>query len=238
MTTRATPTAPTAPKIAPHAKVKENWYDLSLNEPGQRVRERAKFEEKELQAATPKLSTLVTHAITKTGEPALRVRTKGEERVGSDLDAHADKSGSKILHDVPVGKRGSDIPHVLIGPFGVYTISTKTHPGAKLWGQVNAVKINYGNKSNYVNNSRREAERASKLLTQRLGWTPTVLGVIVILTGSEVTELKIGRQPRDWVHVIGLSEMISWISGQPAVLTDAQVSEIYEVARRNTTWLG
>jgi hypothetical protein len=238
-TVRQAPVAPVVAKAPPLAEVKgEEWYDLALNKPGQGVRERAEFEKKELQQKTSKLFTFIAKAVDmKTDERAWRVGANGEEKVGSDLDAFAGKHGFRVLHSVPVGNRGSDIDHVLLGSSGVYTVNTKTHPGKQVWCQGDTMKINYGQKVDYVRDSRHEAERASKLLTKRLGWTPSVMGLVVVLTGTEVTNLKVERQPKDWVHVIGRSDLISWLSRQPSVLSETQVAEIYEVARRNTTWL-
>ena len=37
-----------------------------------------------------------------------------------------------VLHAVPVGIRGSDIDHVLIGPVGVFPVKTKHHAAARV----------------------------------------------------------------------------------------------------------
>ena len=51
----------------------------------------------------------------KTDERAWRVGAGGEETVGGRLEKLA-KHGWHVLHAVPVGDRGSDIDHVVIGP--------------------------------------------------------------------------------------------------------------------------
>lgn len=38
-----------------------------------------------------------------------------------------------ILHSVPIGERGSDIDHIVIGAAGVLTINTKFHEDARIW---------------------------------------------------------------------------------------------------------
>ena len=53
--------------------------------------------------------------------------TLGEIRVGSVLA----KLGPEwtVVHSVPIGSRGSDIDHIVVGPAGVFTINTKRHRG-------------------------------------------------------------------------------------------------------------
>jgi hypothetical protein len=50
----------------------------------------------------------------------------GEEHVGGLLDRLA-AEGWEVIHDVSLGR--GDIDHVAIGPAGVYTVETKSHPG-------------------------------------------------------------------------------------------------------------
>jgi|CXWK01.1.fsa_nt_gi hypothetical protein len=66
----------------------------------------------------------------RTDERAWRLGAQGEETVGRALDRLPD--GLHVLHSVPVGQRGSDIDHVVIGPPGVFTINTKHHPDKRV----------------------------------------------------------------------------------------------------------
>jgi hypothetical protein len=50
----------------------------------------------------------------------------GEEHVGSLLDALTDH-GWRVIHDVSLGH--GNVDHILVGPPGVFTIETKSHPG-------------------------------------------------------------------------------------------------------------
>jgi Nuclease-related domain len=50
----------------------------------------------------------------------------GEEHVGKILDSLADE-GWRPIHDVDMGR--GNIDHVVIGPGGVFTVETKSHPG-------------------------------------------------------------------------------------------------------------
>jgi hypothetical protein len=102
-----------------------------------------------------------------TNERAWRLGAAGEIRVGVQLDKLTRRDPRwHTLHSVPVGTRGSDIDHVVIGPGGVFTINTKHHPGAEIWVGGDTVLVN-GVRQAYVRNSRHEAERAGRLLSRR-----------------------------------------------------------------------
>jgi hypothetical protein len=64
-------------------------------------------------------------------ERAWRVGAKAEESIGSRLDKLVEH-GWHVLHAVPIGSKGSDIDHLLIGPGGVWTVNTKNHPGKRI----------------------------------------------------------------------------------------------------------
>ena len=57
----------------------------------------------------------------------------GEEQVGSLLDGLSDR-GWHAIHDVSLGH--GNVDHVLIGPGGVFTVETKSHPGPVRVGRV------------------------------------------------------------------------------------------------------
>ena len=41
--------------------------------------------------------------------------------------------GWHVFHSIPVGTTDADVDHVVVGPGGVFTISTKHHSGKKVW---------------------------------------------------------------------------------------------------------
>jgi hypothetical protein len=51
---------------------------------------------------------------------------KGEERVGGLLDGLA-KQGWHVVHDANLGH--GNVDHIAIGPAGIFTVETKSHPG-------------------------------------------------------------------------------------------------------------
>ena len=129
--------------------------DLAANIAGAVVRAKRN----EVNAEAPVKNFVARLLGVKTDERAWRVGAKGEEKIAGELV----KLGPawRVLHAVEVGKNGSDIDHVVIGPAGVITLNTKRHPGAKAWVGEHVVMVN-GQRSDYLRNARFEAKRASR----------------------------------------------------------------------------
>jgi Nuclease-related domain len=228
----ATPTAvpaPTAPVPAPEVE----WEDLALRVPGQGVRETAK-ESLAAMKERSRVGTFIARALDlNTDERSWRVGADGEETVGSKLNKLS-QHGWHVLHSVPVGERGSDIDHVLIGPGGVFTINTKLHPGKKVVVYEKAIYVD-GFKQDYLRNSRFEATRATKYLTREVGIEVPVRPVIIILTAMLASLVEIKHQP-DGVTVLTGREVPKAFTRIKPILTQDEVTAIYEHARRSTTW--
>lgn len=168
----------------------------------------------------------------KTEERAWRIGADGEEKVAAQLARVTRRDPRwRFLHAIPVGERGSDIDHLAIGPGGLFTINAKHHPRAKIWVGGNTFLVN-GQRQPYVRNSRHEAARASRLLTQAAGLPVEAHGVIVTVNAEDVV---IKAQPED-VTVVPRMQISRWLRRRPGLLTDDQIEGIYEVARRLDTW--
>ncbi len=199
-------------------------WDLSENRPGESARRQATA----LQQAAPVRSFVGRVLGVKNSERAWRVGADGEEAVGRRLEKLSD--AWRVIHAVPVGDRGSDIDHVVIGPAGVFTLNTKNHSGSKVWVAQRSLLVN-GHKTDYLRNSRHEATRASKFLTAVCGFAVIVEPVIVVLAA----ELTIKELPSD-VHVVARRKINGWLAKRPVMLDAATVSAIFAMARRDTTW--
>jgi hypothetical protein len=161
---------------------------------------------------------------------AWRLGAAGEIRVGAQLDKLTQLDPRwRALHSVPVGRRGSDIDHVVIGPGGVFTINTKHHPDARIWVAGDTVKVN-GLRHAYIRNSRHEAERASRLLSDACGFDVPVTPLIVTV-GADLT---IKEHPAD-VHILSRHLLRRWLRRRPEVLSAADA--IFDQARRSSTWV-
>lgn len=166
----------------------------------------------------------------KTEERAWRVGAKGEEKVGKELRSLP--VGWHVLHAVQVSDAGTDIDHVVIGPAGVFTLNTKRHPDGKVTVYERALYVN-GAKVDYLQKSRGEARRASRLLADACGFPVPVRSAIVFVDLSDITEK--GRP--DDVLITTLRRLINLLQGLPVSLSPDAVSTIQQLACSSRTWL-
>ncbi len=169
-----------------------------------------------------------------TDERSWRIGADGQETVGSKLTRLADQ-GWRVLDSVPVGEHDADIDHVLIGPAGVFTINTKTHPGKSVTVYSKAIYVG-GTRTDYLRNSRHEAERASRLLSKAVERPVIVKPVLVILTARFQSTVTIKQQPDDVLVLTGAAVPRTFTRWKP-ILTFSEVEALYARARRSTTWV-
>lgn len=212
------------------------WTDLASNVPGQAARARAREELADMRDRKGAFLTFLARGLdVKTDERAWRVGASGEETVGGRLEKLRG-DGWHILHSVPIGNRGSDIDHVLIGPGGVYTLNTKTHPDSKIWVGKTVVKVN-GRNQPYLRKSRFEADRAAKLLSAAVGWQVDVTPALVFLTGTFIPQITIKVKDKpDGVIILDRLDLPRYFRKRQPRLTPSEVGQVFEHARRSITW--
>lgn len=208
--------------------VERPWLDLAANHAGAAAREQALAARDAAPVRTVLARVLGVH----TDERAWRIGADGEERVAAQLAKVAKKDGRwRFLHAIPVGERGSDIDHLVIGPGGVFTVNAKHHPRAKVWVGGNTVMIN-GTRVPYVRNSRHEAARAAKLLSEVVGFPVRVEGLIVTVNAADVV---VKNQP-DGVSVVPRMQVAKWLLRHGDIYSLEALDALFEAARRSTTW--
>lgn len=204
------------------------WVDLATNRAGAEARDRALAARDAAPVKTVFARVLGVH----TNERAWRIGADGEEKVAAQLAKVARKDPRwRFLHAVPVGNRGADIDHIIIGPGGVFTANAKHHPGAKIWVGGNTFMVN-GAKQPYIRNARYEAQRAAKILTDACGFPVFVEGLIITVNASD---LVVKAQP-EGVIVAPRMQVAKWLPRLGDTLTMEAIDTIYNVARRSTTW--
>ncbi|HRE00300.1 MAG TPA: nuclease-related domain-containing protein [Ilumatobacteraceae bacterium] len=189
----------------------------------------ARAKRNEVNAQAPVMNFVARVLGVKTDERAWRVGAKGEEKVANEL-AKLD-GGWRVLHAVEVGENGSDIDHVLIGPPGVFTLNTKRHPRGKAWVGDRMVMVN-GQPTDYLRNSRFEANRSSRLLTAACARDVPVTAAIVFVDLDGFTVKQI---PPD-VHVTTCRRLLGWLRALPATIDATDVEVIFAKARLSSTW--
>ena len=213
----------------PHWVVRDaDWGDLARNAPGAAASARAR----ELRREHPLLTSAAALLGVRTSAQQFAAGARGERTVGRQLSRWAAHCGWYVLHAVPVGRRGADIDHVVIGPFGVVTVNTKT-TGTAVW--VGEYGLTVGGKPvDYLRKSRSEASRAGRLLNQATGLTVPVQPAIVFVGARRVTVRRGG--PADVAVLPAPRALRRWLRNQPPVLDPGQVQAIYQAARRPACW--
>lgn len=120
-----------------------------------------------------------------TDERAWRQGARGEEKVATTLGRLPEEWVA--LHDLPIGTKGANLDHLVIGPGGVFSLNTKFLSG-KVTVLEHAV-FQDGNKRKYLPAARREAEKVQRILGDALDRAVHVRPVIV-LVGAELDVKK------------------------------------------------
>jgi len=202
--------------------------DLTHNAPGAAAGARAR----ELRREHPLLTRTAGLLGIRTEAHSFATGARGERTVGRQLNRWAARHGWHVLHAVPVGQRGADIDHVVIGPFGVVTVNTKT-TGTAVW--VGEYGLTVGGKSvDYLRKSRHEASRAGQLLSQATGLNVPVQPVIVFVGARRVTVRRGG--PADVAVLASPRLLHHWLRRQRAALPPGQVEAVYQAARKPASW--
>ena len=162
-----------------------------------------------------------------------RLGAEGEEAVARELERLP--GGWLALHSVPVGSRGSDIDHVIVGPRGVFTINAKNHGQKPVKVKENAILVG-GRSEPYARNARFEAARAATLLSQACGFPVAVTGLVVFTSASEC--VTVIAQPRDGkVVMLSLDQLVPWLLDRELALAPRWARAVAEQAKWEKTWV-
>jgi hypothetical protein len=135
-----------------------------------------------------------------------------------------------VFHDVPLGDRGANIDHLVIGPGGVFTVNTKY-----LFGEIVVYQrsiTHEGSRTDYLSKASAEARRAAILLSAAIGRTVEARGVLAILAD----EWTIVDEPPD-VLVRGPRGAKNLMLNQPPVLRPSDVMVLAVAASKPGTWV-
>jgi hypothetical protein len=116
----------------------------------------------------------------------------------------------------------------------VLTVNTKRHPGKSIWVGRTTVLVD-GHRQPYLRNSRHEAERASRLLTEGCGFPVPVKAALVFLTGTLIPDVTIKQAP-EGVAILDRTDIPRAFRRTKPTLTNNQVADVFAQARRSTTW--
>ncbi|MBD7919769.1 NERD domain-containing protein [Cellulomonas sp. Sa3CUA2] len=159
-----------------------------------------------------------------------RPRDERGSPVGSRLDRLAD-DGWQAVHDVPLGRQGTVVEHLLVGPGGIFTVTERRHPDSHVRATSRTMHVD-GRSVPYLRDARLEAARVQGLL-QSAGCAGVAVHAVLVITGD--LERDVQDPPQD-ILVIARHEVPNLFRRLPARLEPARVSAVAQVARRRTTW--
>jgi len=134
-----------------------------------------------------------------------------------------------VLHAVPLSSSTSEVDHLVIGPGGVFTVTTRNLSGQRVLVVGGTLRVN-GGPTEHIRDARDEAERAAKALDKVLGDVVEVRPVIVIVDPASTS-----RRPSS-VAVLESGELSAWLLGRPQVYSDGVVARIAAAAESQETW--
>jgi nuclease-like protein len=140
-----------------------------------------------------------------------------------------------VLHNVPMGRQGDVIEHLLIGPGGVYTVTARSHPGSTVVVDTHVVRVD-GRATSYVRDARLEARRARALLADAVG-SQVVVRPVVVIEEAGALDLAPTTMPDD-VLVLDGADVPGLFPRVPARLSADLIDRLAAAARARSTWAG
>jgi hypothetical protein len=136
-----------------------------------------------------------------------------------------------VLHSIPVGTRGADIDHLVIGPGGVTTLNTKNHAGRDVWVAGSVLMVN-GQHERYLRNAAHEAARVARHLAQAVGHEVPVNAAVVLVAPRRLT---IRRAP-EGAAVVTDAQLRRWLTKQARSFGADDAARLAAAAAEPATW--
>ncbi|TXR55457.1 nuclease-related domain-containing protein [Quadrisphaera setariae] len=134
-----------------------------------------------------------------------------------------------VLHDVPLAHEADPTgraDHVLVGPGGVYAVTTLHLPGARVRAAGAAMLVD-GRSEPHLPRALQRARELQRLLAEATGRDVRVRAVVVVL-GTE--RLALPLRSAD-VVALRAPVLVRWLRRQPRVLDAAAAADLAEVVR-------
>ena len=207
----------------------DQWARVQIDETlvGRRPGGSAADKAQELRHEAPVRSVAARLLRVHTPERGWRKGASGERWTGWWLSRLP--NGWFVFNDIPVGERGANIDHLVVGPGGVLTVNAKNLNG-KVWVGLKTFMVN-GHRTDYLPKAANEAKRASRMLSTALGHEVAVRGSLAVIAD----DIIIKQQPED-VLVASPRGLKDWLLERSRVMTAQEVIEIAGVAAKPSTW--
>ncbi|MGH2832289.1 MAG: nuclease-related domain-containing protein [Solirubrobacteraceae bacterium] len=130
----------------------------------------------------------------------------GEEQVGALLEGLS-AAGWRVLHDTSFGH--GNVDHIAIGPAGIFTIETKSHPGPVRVGRVHGATLN-------------QAKAQQKLVARLTG---EQVEPLVVYSRAWVDKPMVRRKG---VRMIPARMLVGYLTGRGSRLSEEQIQLAYQ----------
>jgi hypothetical protein len=165
--------------------------------------------------------------------PAGAAESAPRERGGSvrtRLD-RLTQEGWQVVHGVPLGRQGTVVDHLLLGPGGIFTVTERAHPGRRVRVARRSIEVD-GRPVPYLRDARLEAARVQGLLRSAVGSQLSVRAVLVL---QGILETCPDAQPEEAL-VVARHDVPGVFRGLPERLEAPRVDAVAAIARQRTTW--
>ncbi|WP_315094613.1 nuclease-related domain-containing protein [uncultured Cellulomonas sp.] len=156
------------------------------------------------------------------GERGSSVRTR--------LERMADE-GWQVVHDVPLGRQGSLVEHLVVGPGGIFTVAERRHAGQHVVVEGRTLRVD-GCSTSYLRDARLEAARVRDALLAAACAAVNVRGVVVVQGELEMRTVQPGHD----AFAISRQDLQTVFRALPVRLDPARIAAIAHVARQSSTW--
>lgn len=160
---------------------------------------------------------------------ALYQSAVGEAEVGVALASLGDSWVT--IHSLPVAAGGADIDHLVVGPTGVYIVTTRNHSRQNVWASQRTLMVG-GIRFPDIRNMEYEMGRVERLLSAATGHAVEVSGILAVVSPKSLTV----RQKHRDVEVLSSDAIAPWLRQRRRVLAPDDVREIAEAAASPATW--
>jgi len=141
-----------------------------------------------------------------------------------------------VLHSIPIGERGTDIDHLVIGPPGVFVINSKRHPGRTVTAGGMGMRIN-GDGVTHVRSISGQVAQVERILSQRCGFAVPVEGILsfvdvdrVVIKAPLGQGTGLGR-----IRAVRDSALVTALRGRRE-MSDEQVAKVVAAAALPSSW--
>lgn len=158
------------------------------------------------------------------------IRAERGSSVRTRLERLTDE-GWQVIHDVPLGRQGTLVEHLLIGPGGAFTVAERRHPGQSVVVDGRSLEVD-GRSMPYLRDAKLEAGRVRGLLLAAGCADINVRGVVVVHGDLEIRE----GTPQCETVVMSRQDVQTAFRRMPERLDLHRVAAIAHVARQRATW--